>query len=65
MESGSAVNTRSAKHRKAKKGGSMGAVRWILFAVCICVFCFSGYKLYDKYRMYKENKNGKAEKGPH
>ena len=61
MESGSAVNTRSAKHRKAKKGGGLGPVRWVLFAICICVFCFSGYKLYDKYKMYKENKEAYAE----
>ena len=39
----------------------MGPVRWILFAICICVFCFSGYKLYDKYKMYNENKEADAD----
>ena len=43
------------KHEASRKRG-LGAVSWILIAVCVCIAGLSGYKLISKFISYRESK---------
>ena len=39
----------------AKKKKGLGALQWVIIAVCVCVFAFCGWKIYGINANYKQN----------
>jgi len=62
MDTENVIQDKSIAEKKpSKKKGSFGVVRWIILAVCFGIIALSGYKLWQKYSSYKENKDAYAD----